>query len=84
MKQKMIIYKDLMETPTATRFNLLSHEDYSFRHTSCLYLKNMVTNEKMKLIWRKKSLEIIPNETFKYYTNKFSTLESLKYSKCLY
>ncbi len=62
MKKKMIIHKDIMETPTATRFNLLSHEDYSFRHSSCLYLKNMVTKEKMKLIWRKKTLEIIPNE----------------------
>jgi len=62
MKKKMIIHKDIMQTPTATRFNLLSYEDYSFRHSSCLYLKNMVTKEKMKLIWRKKSLEIIPNE----------------------
>ncbi|CAF3946958.1 unnamed protein product [Adineta steineri] len=62
MNKKMIIYKDLMETPTASRFNLISREDYSFRHASCLYLKNMITNDKMKLIWRKKSLEIIPNE----------------------
>jgi hypothetical protein len=62
MNRKMIVHKDLMETPTATRFNLLSYEDYSFRHSSCLYLKNMVTNEKMKLIWRKKTLEIIPND----------------------
>jgi len=70
MNRKMIIYKDLMETSTATRFNLLSHEDYSFRHSSCLYLRNMITNEKMKLIWRKKTLEIIPNEVKKkfYYS----------------
>ena len=62
MEKKMIIHKDLMETPTATRFNLLSHEDFSFRHVSCLYLRNMITNEKMKLIYRKKTLEIIPND----------------------
>jgi hypothetical protein len=62
MNKKMIIYKDLMETPTASRFNIISREDYSFRHSSCLYLRNMITNEKMKLIWRKKTLEIIPNE----------------------
>jgi hypothetical protein len=62
MSKKMIIYKDLMEAPTASRFNLISREDYSFRHASCLNLKNMITNEKMKLIWRKKTLEIIPNE----------------------
>jgi hypothetical protein len=62
MNRKMIIYKDLVETPTASRFNLISHEDYSFRHANCLYLRNMITDEKMKLVWRKKTLEIIPNE----------------------
>jgi len=62
MNKKMIIYKDLMETSIATRFNLISNEDYSFRHSSCLHLRNTITNEKMKLIWRKKLLEIIPNE----------------------
>ena len=62
MNRKMIITKDLMETPTATRFNLISKEDFSFRHSSCLYLKDVATNEKMKLIWRKKTLEIIPND----------------------
>jgi hypothetical protein len=66
MNKKMIIHKDIMETLIPTRFNLLSNEDYSFRHSSCLYLKNMVTNEKMKLIWRKKTLEIIPNEVNKF------------------
>lgn len=58
----MIITKDLMETPTATRFNLISKEDFSFRHANCLHLKNIQTNEQMKLIWRKKTLEIIPND----------------------
>ncbi|CAF0748743.1 unnamed protein product [Adineta steineri] len=62
MTSKMIIYKDLMETSTATRFNLISKEDYSFRHMSCLHLRNTITNEEMKLIWRKKTLEVIPNE----------------------
>ncbi|CAF1143554.1 unnamed protein product [Rotaria sordida] len=62
VNRKMIIYKDLMETSIASRFNLISHEDYSFQHANCLYLRNMITNEKMKLIWRKKTLEIIPNE----------------------
>ena len=62
MDKKMILHKDLMETPTAARFNLISSEDFSFRHASCLYLRNVITDEKMKLIWRKKTLEIIPNE----------------------
>jgi hypothetical protein len=62
MNKKMIIFKDLMETTTATRFNLISHDDYSFRHSSCLCLRNPITNETMKLIWRKKTLEVIPNE----------------------
>ncbi|CAF0876615.1 unnamed protein product [Rotaria sp. Silwood1] len=62
MNRKMIIYKDLMETSTANRFNLISREDYSFQQASCLYLRNAITNEKMKLVWRKKTLEIIPNE----------------------
>ncbi|CAF1487008.1 unnamed protein product [Rotaria magnacalcarata] len=62
MNRKMIIYKDLVESSTASRFNLISREDYSFQHASCLYLKNAITNDKMKLIWRKKTLEIIPNE----------------------
>jgi hypothetical protein len=51
-----------METTTATRFNLISRDDYSFRHSSCLCLRNPITNETMKLIWRKKTLEVIPNE----------------------
>ncbi len=65
MNKKMIIYKDLMETSEATRFNLLSHEDYSFRHANCLHLRNTITNETMELIWRKKSLEVIPTEVKK-------------------
>jgi hypothetical protein len=62
MNKKMIIFEDVMETSIATRFYLRSYEDYSFRHASCLHLRNTITNEKMKLIWRKKTLEIIPNE----------------------
>lgn len=62
MNRKHMIYKDLMETSLISRFNLLSREDFSFRHESCLHLRNIATNEKMKLIWRKKTLEIIPNE----------------------
>ncbi|CAF1019415.1 unnamed protein product [Rotaria sordida] len=62
MNKKMIIYQTLIETSIATRFNLISNEDYSFRHVNCLYLRNTITNEKMKLIWRKTTLEIISNE----------------------
>jgi hypothetical protein len=60
MNRKMIIYKDLMETIIATRFNLISKDDYSFRHSNCLHLRNTITNEIIQLIWRKKTLEIIP------------------------
>jgi hypothetical protein len=60
MNRKMIIYKDLMETIIPTRFNLISKDDYSFRHSNCLHLRNTITNEIIKLIWRKKTLEIIP------------------------
>ncbi|CAF4701930.1 unnamed protein product [Rotaria sp. Silwood1] len=62
MNKKMIIYKNLIESSTTIRFNLISYEDYSFRHTNCLHLRNTITNEKMKLIWRKTTLEVIPNE----------------------
>ena len=62
MNRKMILYHDLMETSMATRFNLFSREDYSFRHSSCLHLRNPITEEKLPLIWRKKSLEVIPTE----------------------
>ncbi|CAF2607106.1 unnamed protein product [Rotaria sp. Silwood2] len=62
MNKKMIIYKNLIQTSTSTRFNLLSREDYSFRHVNCLNLRNTITNEKLKLIWRKTTLEVIPNE----------------------
>lgn len=66
MNRKMIIYKDLMETSSTTRFNLISREDYSFHNANCLHLRNVITNEKMKLIWRKKTLEVIPNEVLAY------------------
>lgn len=69
LDRKAIIYKDIMETSIVSRFNLISREDYSFRHANCLHLRNMVTNEKLKLIWRKKTLEIIPNEV----KNKYSS-----------
>lgn len=62
MNRKMILYHDLMETSMATRFNLFSREDYSFRHSSCLHLRNPITQEKIPLIWRKKSLEVMPIE----------------------
>ncbi|CAF0835622.1 unnamed protein product [Adineta ricciae] len=62
MNAKMIIHENLMETDSVSRFNLISREDYSFRHASCLHLRNMVTNDKMKLIWRRKTLEVIPND----------------------
>jgi len=72
----MIITKDLMETTTATRFNLLTNDDYYFRHSSCLFLKNVITNNTMQLIWRKKSLEVIPNEVKKQNKNIFNLLTS--------
>lgn len=62
MTRKQMIHKDLMEASVASRFNLLSREDFSFRHESCLLLRNVLTDEKMKLIYRKKTLEIIPND----------------------
>jgi hypothetical protein len=62
MNKKMIRFENIMETSTPTRFNLISYDDYSFRHSSCLYLRNTITNEKIKLIWRKKTLEVIPTE----------------------
>ena len=62
LNQKIIITKDLMETTVPTRFNVISRDDYSFRHMSCLTLRNMVTQERMKLIWRKTLLEVIPTE----------------------
>ncbi len=62
MNKKMIKFENIMETSTPTRFNLISYDDYSFRHSSCLYLRNTITNEKIKLIWRKKTLEVIPTE----------------------
>lgn len=67
INRKMILYHDLMETSTATRFNLFSREDYSFRHGSCLHLRNPITEEKIPLIWRKKSLEIIPTEVTRFF-----------------
>ena len=60
MNQKMAIYKDLMETLTPTIFYLKTHEDYSFRHRNCLYLRNTITNDTMNVIWRKTSLEVTP------------------------
>lgn len=62
MDRKSMISENLMETSEASRFNLVSREDFSFRHTSCLQLRNMITDDKMKLIWRKKLLEVIPND----------------------
>lgn len=62
MNRKMMIIKNQMETSIASRFELISNEDYLFRHANCLYLKNMISNQTMKLIWRKKKLEVIPNE----------------------
>jgi hypothetical protein len=80
MNRKMIVYKDIMETTTAARFNLISHEDYSFRHVDCLSLRNMLTNQRMKLIWRKKTLEVIATEVNK---NNF-TLRKTKIWKIKY
>lgn len=62
MTMKMVRFKSLMETITATRFNLITNDDYLFRHSSCLYLKNDFLNDTMKVIWRKKILEISPNK----------------------
>ena len=62
MNGKMVIYKNLMKTSDTTRFNLISREDYSFRHMNCLTLRNTITDQRMKLIWRKYLLEIIPTE----------------------
>ncbi|CAF0958355.1 unnamed protein product [Adineta ricciae] len=62
MNKKMIIHTNVMETSEATRFNIITHNDYSFRHSDCLHLRNVITNETMKLIWRKKTLEVIPDE----------------------
>lgn len=62
MNRKMIIHYDLMETATPSRFYLPSKDDYSFRHGSCLHLRNPTTDASLALIYRKKSLEVIPTE----------------------
>lgn len=62
MNRKMLIHYDLMETSTPTRFSLPSKEDYSFRHGSCLHLTSPITQAQMGLIWRRKTLEVIPTE----------------------
>ncbi|CAF3690154.1 unnamed protein product, partial [Rotaria socialis] len=62
MNKKMIIHKNLAETSEATRFYLTSRDDYACQHTSHLRLRNAITNETMKLIQRKKMLEVIPDE----------------------
>ncbi|CAF4402568.1 unnamed protein product [Rotaria socialis] len=63
MNKKMIIHKNLAETSEATRFYLTSRDDYACQHTSHLRLRNAITNETMKLIQRKKMLEVIPDES---------------------
>ena len=69
MTRKQMIQKELTETPVISRFNLFSREDFAFRHESCLALRHVSTNDKMKLIYRKKSLEVIPNEVKKISRN---------------
>lgn len=61
VRRKAMMIKNQMETPTATRFELLSNDDYFFRHANCLYLKNMITNDTMTLILRKNKFEVMPN-----------------------
>lgn len=62
VNRKIMINKNVPETSEATRFYLPTFEDYAFRHASCLHLRKVITNETMKLIWRKKMLEVIQDE----------------------
>lgn len=62
MNKKMIIHTNVMETSEPARLNIVSRDDYYFRHSSCLRLRNVFTNASMALIWRKKMLEVIPTE----------------------
>jgi hypothetical protein len=60
VNSKLLIHKTVAETSSPTRFDLTTRDDFAFRHVTCLHLRNALTNETMKLVWRKKTLEIIP------------------------
>jgi hypothetical protein len=62
MNKKQVIHKSLLETSSATRFYVPARSDYSYRHVSCLILKDMITDERMKLISRKNQFEVIPSQ----------------------
>lgn len=57
-----VIYANLGESIDAARFNLISQSDYYFSHSQCLTLRDMISNDTMPMIWRKKTLEIIPTK----------------------
>lgn len=69
LRRKQIIEKDLSFAPSPTRFILPSREDFFFSQPNCLTLRNLVTAEQLQLIWRKKNLEIIPENVTKSDSN---------------
>ena len=62
LTDKIILRRGLIESLTASKFQLVSRDDFSFSKTECLRLRNMVTDQGMKVFWRNKTLEIISNQ----------------------
>ena len=62
LTDKIIIHKELLESLTASKFQLASRDDFSLSNSDCLQLRNMITDQKMKVLWRNKTLDIISKQ----------------------
>lgn len=62
LTDKIIIRKELLESLTASKFQLVSRDDFYLSNDDCLQLRNMITNQKMKVLWRNKTLDIISKQ----------------------
>lgn len=62
MRKKILKFVYIMETPTATIFHIIINEGFLYRHPSCLHLSNIMADDNMRVLWRRKTLEVIPNK----------------------
>ena len=75
--KKIILRKIILESLTASKFQMVSRDDFSFLNIDCLHLRNMITNDQMKVFWRNKTLEIISHQV--NYSEKKKVIQSISF-----
>ena len=61
-KKNLLIYEEIAQNLTGKPFELISRNDFSLTNLNCLYLRNTINNQQMKVSWKNRTIQINSNQ----------------------